>query len=99
LRSENGIRIGKKNLGKIKKNPTFHGSKNSGKAVCTFWNYKGAKYPSLGQDAPSTNKMGYRDILGRIDRAIQVDHGPVANKTQLFLTKYTIFMNEFPLIV
>lgn len=32
--------------------------------------------------------MGYRDILRRIDRAIQVEHGPVENKTQLFLTKY-----------
>jgi hypothetical protein len=27
-------------------------------------------------------------ILGRIDKFIQVDHGPVENKTQLFLTKY-----------
>jgi hypothetical protein len=52
------------------------------------WNYKGHRYSSLGSDALSDNKMGIRDFLGRLDRAIQVNHGPVTSKTQLFLTKY-----------
>jgi hypothetical protein len=38
--------------------------------------------------------MGLWAILGRIDRAIQVDHGPIASKTQLFLTKYVIHVTE-----
>jgi hypothetical protein len=46
------------------------------------------KHPSLRVNAHLSDKMGFRDILARIDRAIQVDHGPVENKTQLFLTKY-----------
>ena len=32
-------------------------------------------------------------ILARIDQAIQVPHGPVENKTQLFLTKYVVCLD------
>lgn len=53
-----------------------------------LWNYKGHEYSSIGRTASRNDSMG---ILARIDKFIQVDHGPVENKTQLFLTKYAIW--------
>ena len=53
-------------------------------------NYKEAKYTSLvGQEGQRTYRnMGFKSFLARVDKFIQVPHGPVTSKTQLFLTKY-----------
>jgi hypothetical protein len=53
------------------------------------WKYKGPIYSSLGQDGQSEQDMG---ILGRINDFLEVDHGPVTNKTQLYLTKYVLIL-------
>jgi len=50
------------------------------------WNYKGAGYAALEQ-LEQSERMGFKNILARIDKVIQVDHGPVISRTQLFLTK------------
>jgi len=61
-----------------------------------FHNNKGGGYAALGeQERSSEQHMGFKDFLVRVDRVIQVDHGPVSSKTQLFLTKYPSRHNLF----
>jgi nucleobase:cation symporter-1, NCS1 family len=60
-----------------------------------LWKYKGPIYSSIGQDAQSQHAMG---VLARINNFIEVDHRPVANKTERFLTKYLflcVVSNDF----
>jgi len=50
-----------------------------------IWNYKGPRYSSVGQ--PAALERDTMGILGRINQFLEVDHPPVENKTQLYLTK------------
>ena len=51
-------------------------------------NYKEARYSALaGYQSRTFRMMGLKSFFAKVDKFIQVPHGPVTSKTQLFLTK------------